>query len=156
MIKESKMQRYIDEYIKSIAVWKSGDKFYGTLTDKEGRTFEFSKEVGDIEKHLNNTHKAFLKEADIKDTMLQKCFQKLFVCIYASRRALGRGKTYDVVFNSDTDSNAKGFRSTIQECKDWIDLNRGRKETYFGDYAGGTVSIICNEDNETVYEEDIL
>ena len=58
--------------------------------------------------------------------------------------------------NSDTDSNAKGFRSTIQECKDWIDLNRGRKETYFGDYAGGTVSIICNEDNETVYEEDIL
>lgn len=43
-----------------------------------------------------------------------------------------------------------------QECKDWIDLNRGRKETYFGDYAGGTVSIICNEDNETVYEEDIL
>ena len=68
----------------------------------------------------------------------------------------GWGKTYDVVFNSDTDSNAKGFRSTIQECKDWIDLNRGRKETYFGDYAGGTVSIICNEDNETVYEEDIL
>lgn len=63
--------------------------------------------------------------------------------------------TYDVVFNDDMDSNSKHINSSYDECKSWIDCNRNNPSTYFGDYRGGTVSIVCNETGETVYEEDI-
>lgn len=63
--------------------------------------------------------------------------------------------TYDVVFNDDTDSNSKGIDGTIEECRNWIECNRHDDTTYFGDYKGGTVSIVCNETDETVYEEEI-
>ena len=62
-------------------------------------------------------------------------------------------KTYDVVFNDSTDSTNKGINGSIEDCKTWIDNNRTDKSSYFGDYAGGTVSIVCNETGETVYEE---
>ena len=62
-------------------------------------------------------------------------------------------KTYDIYFNDANDSNNKGFKLSIEECKSWIDNNRG--ESYFEDYQGGTVSIVCNETGETVYEENI-
>ncbi|GAE15803.1 hypothetical protein JCM6292_2138 [Bacteroides pyogenes JCM 6292] len=64
-------------------------------------------------------------------------------------------KTYDVVFNDSFDSNSKNIHGTEQECRDWIDNNRNDKSTYFGDYVGGTVSIVCEETGETVYEETI-
>lgn len=62
-------------------------------------------------------------------------------------------ETYDIYFNDDTDSNNKGFRMSEEECRDWIEANRGT--SYFEDYKGGTVSIVCNETGETVYEEII-
>ena len=62
-------------------------------------------------------------------------------------------KTYDIYFNDSYDSNNKGFSLSLEECKYWIDNNRG--ESYFKDYKGGTVSIVCNETGETVYEENI-
>lgn len=86
---KSEMQKYIDEYIKSIAVGRHGDKFYGTLTDKEGRTFEFSKDVIDIEREFSNTHRTLHEDADIEEAMRLKYFQKLFIGIYKSRRAFG-------------------------------------------------------------------
>lgn len=86
---KSEMQKYIDEHIKSIVIERHGDKFYGTLTDKEGRTFEFSKYVIDIEKQFSNTHRTLHEDADIKEKMLMKYFERLFVCVYASRRAFG-------------------------------------------------------------------
>lgn len=86
---KSEMQKYIDEHIKSIAVERHGNKFYVTLTDKEGRTFEFSKYILDIERQFSNTHRTLHKEADIADAMLLKYFQRLFVGVYASRRAFG-------------------------------------------------------------------
>lgn len=61
-------------------------------------------------------------------------------------------KTYNVVFNDDTNSNDKGFHSTLQYCKDYIKENNGTNESYFEDYKGGTVSIVCNETDETVFE----
>ncbi|MDY5353337.1 MAG: hypothetical protein SPG69_04815 [Bacteroides pyogenes] len=64
-------------------------------------------------------------------------------------------KTYDVVFNDSFDSNSKNIHGTIEECRDWIKKNRNDKSTYFGDYVGGTVSIICEQSGETVYEETI-
>ena len=64
-------------------------------------------------------------------------------------------KTYDVIFNDSYDSNSKGIHGTIDECMDWIEFNRNDKSTYFGDYVGGTVSIVCDQTYETVYEESI-
>lgn len=64
-------------------------------------------------------------------------------------------KTYDVVFNDEENSNSKGFNENQEYCINWIECNRSDKSTYFGDYANGTVSIICNETGEEVYSEDI-
>ena len=89
MEKKSESQKYIDENIKSIVVERHGNKFYGTLTDKEGRTFEFSKDVIDVEKQFSYTYKTLHEDADIKEAMLLNYFQKWFVYVYASKRALG-------------------------------------------------------------------
>lgn len=64
-------------------------------------------------------------------------------------------KTYDVHFNDSSDSSNKGFSLSIEECKNWIEANKNDKSTYFGDYVGGTVSIVCNETGEEVYSEEI-
>lgn len=61
--------------------------------------------------------------------------------------------TYDVVFNDDTDSNSKGFKESKQYCMDYIEEHNGTDWSYFEDYKGGTVSVVCNETGETVYEE---
>lgn len=63
--------------------------------------------------------------------------------------------TYDVQFDDDTDSNSLGINGTYQECIDWIDCNRHDKSTYFGDYVGGTVSVVCVESGEFIYSEEI-
>lgn len=63
--------------------------------------------------------------------------------------------TYDVVFNSDTDSNSKGFKSSIEDCKRYIQANNGAPSdySYFADYRGWIVQVVCNETGEVVYEE---
>lgn len=60
---------------------------------------------------------------------------------------------YDVVFQSETASNAKGFSQSLEYCKDYIRRYNGTNESYFADYKGGTVQIVCNETEEVVYEE---
>ena len=64
-------------------------------------------------------------------------------------------KTYDVVFNDDTSSNSKGFHESLQYCKDYIAANNGTDRSYFVDYRGGTVSVICNETGEDMYDEEV-
>jgi hypothetical protein len=64
-------------------------------------------------------------------------------------------KTYDVHFNDSNDSNSKGFQLSIDECKDYINSNNGTNDSYFGDYKGGIVSIVCNETGEIVHEENV-
>lgn len=64
-------------------------------------------------------------------------------------------RTYDVEFNNDTDSNSKGIHGTYEECMGWIEFNRGDESTYFGDYKGGIVSIVCEQTGEHVYIENI-
>lgn len=63
--------------------------------------------------------------------------------------------TYDVHFNDSTDSNNKGFEYSFEEAKSYIERYNGTNESYFEDYKGGIVSIVCNETGETVYEETI-
>ena len=62
-------------------------------------------------------------------------------------------KTYDVVFNDDYMSNNKGWKETLKNCFDYINANNGTDNSYFSDYKGGIVSIVCNETDETIYEE---
>lgn len=64
-------------------------------------------------------------------------------------------KTYDVVFNDATFSNNKGFNESIEYCKDYIKTHNGSNFSYFADYKGGSVSIVCNETEKVVYEEKV-
>lgn len=64
-------------------------------------------------------------------------------------------KKYDVIFNDDTSSNSKLINSSFADCMNWINANKNDESTYFGDYKGGTVSIVCLQTDETVYEENI-
>lgn len=60
-------------------------------------------------------------------------------------------QTFDVVFNSNEYSNNKGFEQSQEYCKNYIEQFNGTNESYFADYKGGTVSIVCNETSETVF-----
>ena len=63
--------------------------------------------------------------------------------------------TYDIVFNDETDSNNVGGSWSLQEAKDYIEINNGTDNGYFADYKGGTVSIYCRETDEEVYCENV-
>ena len=63
--------------------------------------------------------------------------------------------TYDVAFDDDSTSNSKEFAYPLEECKNYIKMYNGTNESYFGSYKGGTVSIVCNETGEYVYNETI-
>lgn len=65
-------------------------------------------------------------------------------------------KTYDVVFNNETSSDSKGFKSSIEDCRLYIHLYNGTDESYFADYKGGIVSIVCNETGETIFETIVI
>lgn len=64
-------------------------------------------------------------------------------------------KTYDVYFNSSTDSNNKGFNESFDYCINYIEDYNGTDESYFEDYKGGSVSIVCNETGEEIYSEKV-
>jgi len=64
-------------------------------------------------------------------------------------------RTYNVYFDSDRESNDKGWKESYQYCKNYIDDNNGTRNSYFDDYKGGTVSVYCNETEEVVYSEPI-
>lgn len=64
-------------------------------------------------------------------------------------------RTYDVCFNSDTNSNSMGFGESYDYCLNWIQIHNGTDHSYFADYKGGTVSIVCDETEEEVYEERV-
>lgn len=63
--------------------------------------------------------------------------------------------TYDIVFNDDDNSNSKGLEESLEYCKKYIQTYNGTSYSYFADYKGGTVSVVCNENGETVYQETI-
>nr|DAD78489.1 MAG TPA: hypothetical protein [Siphoviridae sp. ctGkF12] len=64
--------------------------------------------------------------------------------------------TYNVIFNDDNNSNDKGFEQTLDYCKNYITTYNGTNESYFADYKGGIVQIVCNETEEVVYEEEVF
>ncbi len=64
-------------------------------------------------------------------------------------------KTYNVVFNDDQNSNSKEMHNTYEECLQYIKNFNGSDHSYFADYKGGTVLIVCNETEEIVYSEKV-
>lgn len=64
-------------------------------------------------------------------------------------------KTYDVVFNNDTASNWKGWEETKEYCLNYIEMYNGTNESYFADYKGGIVQVVCNETGEVIFEERV-
>ena len=64
-------------------------------------------------------------------------------------------RTYDVHFNDSENSNAKGFKKDIRACVFYIRNRTATNDSYFADYKGGTVSIVCNETGRIIYSEDI-
>ena len=61
--------------------------------------------------------------------------------------------TYDIHFNDSENSNNMGFKLSYTECESYI---KNHKDSYFQDYKGGEVSIVCNETGETIKEVEIL
>jgi hypothetical protein len=48
------------------------------------------------------------------------------------------------------------FDISLEDAKDYINRYNGTNESYFEDYKGGIVSIICNETEEVVFETEVL
>lgn len=63
--------------------------------------------------------------------------------------------TYDIIFNDPVNSNNKGFKESIDYCKKYIANFNGTSESYFADYKGGSVVVICNETDEIVFETEV-
>lgn len=64
--------------------------------------------------------------------------------------------TYNIHFDSESSSNDKGFAQSFGYCLDYIEQHNGTKESYFEDYKGGTVSIVCLETGDTVFQTTIF
>ena len=64
-------------------------------------------------------------------------------------------KTFNIHFDDDNDSNDKGLKESFQYCIDYIQMHNGSNTSYFEDYKGGTVSIVCNETGETIYSTTV-
>lgn len=64
-------------------------------------------------------------------------------------------KTYDIIFNDCENSNSLGTKMTKREAMMYIRANNGKDCGYFSDYKGGSVSVVCNETGETVYETNV-
>jgi hypothetical protein len=44
---------------------------------------------------------------------------------------------------------------TLEDAKAYINSNNGTNNSYFAVYKGGIVSVVCNQDGETVYAEEV-
>lgn len=51
-------------------------------------------------------------------------------------------RTFDVVFNDDTNSNSAGVHGTIGDCWSYINTKNGDKSSYFGDYLANNINFV--------------
>jgi hypothetical protein len=63
---------------------------------------------------------------------------------------------YDVVFNDLHNTMSKGFAYSYDKAVDYIDSNNGSNESYFANFKGGTVSIVCNQTGITVFQTEVI
>lgn len=65
--------------------------------------------------------------------------------------------TYDVVFDTATMSDNEGYHLGRQAALDYVEMNNGwsQADGYFKSYKGGTVRVICNETEDTIFETTV-
>lgn len=65
--------------------------------------------------------------------------------------------TYDVVFDTATRSDNEGYHLDRQAALDYVEMNNGwsQADGYFKSYKGGTVRVICNETEDTIFEDTV-
>lgn len=64
--------------------------------------------------------------------------------------------TYDVHFNDQEASNNKGWHESYEYCYNWIRTYNGTDHSYFKDYKGGEVCIVCNDTGRVVHSEGVI
>lgn len=64
-------------------------------------------------------------------------------------------KTYDIEFHDNTTANSKGFSESKEYCIDYIKSFNGSDVSYFADYKGGTVNVVCNETGDIIHSETV-
>lgn len=64
-------------------------------------------------------------------------------------------KAYDVHFDDSISSNSKGFNESLAYCKGYINTWNGSNHSYFRDYKGGLVSVVCNKTGNAAHSEII-
>ena len=84
--------------------------------------------------------RVYITEASIKDYLAGKVTRPTRL-------------TYDVHFDDDESSSNKGWKLSKKDCIDWIESNIGTDWSYFADYKGGVVSVVCNETGNTVFQK---
>jgi hypothetical protein len=65
-------------------------------------------------------------------------------------------QTYDIFFHSNDSSMNNGFRLSLEQAENYISMHNGTNHSYFQDFKGGMVQIVCNETEEVVFETEIL
>lgn len=65
-------------------------------------------------------------------------------------------RTFDVIFNDDYYTDRKGFAASADYCLQYINAHNGTNESFFADYSGGIVQVVCNEDGAVIHEERVI
>jgi hypothetical protein len=74
---------------------------------------------------------------------------------YGGFKAVRHDPTYDICFKDGFSCNYKDWAESYNDCLAFIEEYNGTDHSYFEDYKGGTVSIVCNETGEVVYEVEV-
>jgi hypothetical protein len=64
--------------------------------------------------------------------------------------------TYDIFFQSNDSSMNKCFRFTLEQAANYISMHNGTNHSYFQDFKGGLVQVVCNETEEVIFETEIF
>jgi len=64
--------------------------------------------------------------------------------------------TYDIHFNDSENSNNKGFKKSLLFCLNYVEENNGTNNSYFADYKGGNVSVVCNETGRVAFTTEVI
>jgi len=65
-------------------------------------------------------------------------------------------QTYDIRFQSNDSSMNKGFRFSLEQAENYISIRNSTNNSYFEDFKGGMVQIVCNETEEVIFETEIF
>lgn len=135
-------------YVGSILDYRDGGLTDPILMSKE--------EAENLLSELNNYVKnEFIGKTDYDNEQAHWTFERGIWGFKLDEFDLDEEQTYDVVFNDDEATNAKGMKATKVDAILYVKFYNGTNESYFADYKGGVVQVVCNETGDVVYEETV-